>query len=147
MNDSRAYGASLIWISVIVLVSNPLAQEPNNPFRIGLVQDWTQHHIVFSRDGLMKNPGLVYSEPRIVHQAMQRWQSARPQISGNTSTAALLAEPELDWNVPLGLGRVAPNMFPAKYSFNPAAGPDCTDWGRRVDSGGPFLRQVGAPRG
>ncbi len=127
MNDSRAYGAFLIWISVIVLVSNPLAQEPNNPFRIGLVQDWTQHHIVFSRDGLMKNPGLVYSEPRIVHQAMQRWQSARPQISGNTSTAALLAEPELDWNVPLGLGRVAPNMFPAKYSFNPAAGPDCTN--------------------
>ena len=127
MNDSRAYGAFLIWISVIVLVSNPLAQEPNNPFRIGLVQDWTQHHIIFSRDGLMKNPGLVYSEPRIVHQAMQRWQSARPQISGNTSTAALLAEPERDWSVSLGLGRIAPNMFPAKYSFNPAAAPDCTN--------------------
>jgi hypothetical protein len=127
VNDSRAYGAFLIWISVIVLVSNPLAQEPKNPFRIGLVQDWTQHHIVFSRDALMKNPGLINSEPRIVHQAMQRWQSARPKISGNTSMAALLAEPELDWNVPLGLGRIAPNMFPAKYSFDPGAGPDCTN--------------------
>ena len=127
MNDSRAYGAFLIWVSVIVLVSNPLAQEPNNPFRIGLVQDWTQHHIVFSRDALMKNPGLINSEPRILHQAMQRWQSARPQISASPSTAASLAEPQRDWNVSLGLGRVAPNMFPAKYSFNPAAAPDCTN--------------------
>jgi hypothetical protein len=127
VNDSRAYGAFLIWISVIVLVSNPLAQEPNNPFRIGLVQDWSQHHIVFSRDALMKNPGLVYSEPRIVHQAMQRWQSARPQISASPSTAASLAEPQRDWNVSLGLGRIAPNMFPAKYSFDPGAAPDCTN--------------------
>ena len=127
MNDSRAHGTFLIWVSVIVLVSNSLAQEPNNPFRISLVQDWTQHHIIFSRDGLMKNPGLINSEPRIVHQAMQRWQSARPKISGNTSMAALLAEPELDWNVPLGLGRIAPNMFSAKYSFDPGAGPDCTN--------------------
>jgi hypothetical protein len=75
----------------------------------------------------MKNPGLVYSEPRIVHQAMQRWQSARPQISGNASTVDSLAEPERDWNVSLGLGRIAPNMFPAKYSFDPRAAPDCTN--------------------
>jgi hypothetical protein len=123
----RAYSAFLVWISVIVLVSNPLAQEPNNPSRIGLVQDWTQHHIVFSRDGLMKNPSLAYNEPRIVHQAMQRWQRARPQISGDASTAASLAEPERDWNVPLGLGRIAPNMYPAKYSFDPGAAPDCAN--------------------
>ena len=127
MKDRRASAAFLLWISVIVLVSSPWAQEPSNPFRIGLVQDWTQHHIVFSRDALMKNPGLINSEPRIVHQAMQRWPGARPQISGNASMAALLAEPELDWNVPLGLGRIAPNMFPAKYSFDPGAGPDCTN--------------------
>jgi hypothetical protein len=127
VKDRRASAAFLIWTSVFVLVSSPWAQEPSNPFRIGLVQDWTQHHIVFSRDALMKNPGLINSEPRIVHQALLRWQSARPQISGNASTAALLAEPERDWNMPLGLGRVAPNMFPAKYSFNPAAAPDCTN--------------------
>ena len=127
MKDRRAIGAFLIWISFFVLVSSPWAQEPGNPFRIGLVQDWTQHHIVFTRDGLMKNPGLVYSEPRIVHQAMQRWQSARPQISGNDSIVDSLAEPQRDWNVPLGLGRIAPNMFPAKYSFDPSAAPDCTN--------------------
>lgn len=127
MKHRRASGAFLIWISVFVLVSSPWAQEPDNPFRIGLVQDWTQHHIVFSRDGLMKNPGLINGEPRIVHQAMQRWLSARPQISGNSSTAASLAEPERDWNMSLGLGRVAPNMFPAKYSFDPGAAPDCTN--------------------
>ncbi len=75
----------------------------------------------------MKNPGLAYSEPRVVHQAMHRWQSARPQISSDASTAASLAEPQRDWNVSLGLGRIAPNMFPAKYSFDPGAAPSCAN--------------------
>ena len=68
MKDRRAYGAFLIWISVIVLVSNPLAEEPKNPFQIGLVQDWTQHHIVFSRDGLMNESVLVcFQSPSFSH--------------------------------------------------------------------------------
>ena len=125
MTERRAIGAFLIWISVFVLVSSPWAQGPSNPIRIGLVQDWSQRHILFSRDGLMRKPGLINSEPRIVHQAMQRWQGARPQISGNASTVASFAEPERDWNVSLGLGRVAPDMFPAKYSFDPSAPADC----------------------
>jgi hypothetical protein len=121
-----AYRRLAILAGFFVLVSNLQAQSPANPARIGLVQDWTQHHIVFSRDGLLKNPSLLNREPRIMHQAMQRWQGAQPQLSGEASNATAFAAPARDWNVSLGLGRIAPNMFPAKYSFDPAATPDCT---------------------
>ena len=124
-------GYAYVWIAIVagffVLVLNLHAQSPANPARTGLVQDWTQHHIVFSRDGLLKHPSLIYREPRIAHQAMQRWSGARPQLSGETSRDAASAEPQRDWNVSLGLGRIAPNMFPAKYSFDPGAPPDCTN--------------------
>jgi hypothetical protein len=125
------HGHAYVWIAILAgffgLISNLQAQPPANPARIGLVQDWTQHHIVFSRDGLLKNPSLLYREPRIMHQAIQRWQGAQPQVSGDASRAVALAGHQRDWNVSLGLGRIAPNMFPAKYSFDPAAPPDCTN--------------------
>jgi hypothetical protein len=34
---------------------------------------------------------------------------------------------KIDWSVPLGTGIVAPNMFPAKYSFDVNATPNCTN--------------------
>ena len=32
---------------------------------------------------------------------------------------------KIDWSIPLGAGIVAPNMFPAKYSFDINAAPSC----------------------
>lgn len=127
MKHRLAYGSftTLAWF--LVFVSSLQAQPPANPARTGLVQDWTQHHLVFSRDALLKNPSLISREPRIAHQVMQRWQSARPQVSGDTLGASGLAAPQRDWNVSLGLGRIAPNMFPSKYSFDSGAAPDCAN--------------------
>jgi hypothetical protein len=36
-------------------------------------------------------------------------------------------KPKRDWNVSLGAGHVAANMFPAKFSYDPTAPPDCTN--------------------
>jgi hypothetical protein len=94
---------------------------------MGVPQDWTQHHILFSRDALMKNPGLVSSEPRIAHQMLQRWTGVRPGISGAESAGGYASAPQRDWNVAMGLGRIAPNMFPAKYSFDAGAPPSCAN--------------------
>jgi hypothetical protein len=111
-----------------VLGSSPRAQDAVNPARIGLPQDWTQHHILFTRDALLQNPELISSEPRIVHQIMRRWQAARPQLLQDADAQPPAIEaPDTSWTMSLGLGRIAPNMFPAKYSFNVAAPPDCAN--------------------
>jgi hypothetical protein len=116
---------AICWASLFLLVASGWAQEAANPFRIGLPQDWTQHHLIFSRDGLQRHPELVSKEPRIAYQGMQRWQSARRDFNA-PSGPATLAAPQRDWNVTMG-GRLAANMFPAKYSFDPGAAPDCTN--------------------
>lgn len=128
MKPRHAYGALVVWIWFSVFVSGLWAQEPSNPLRAGVPQDWTQHHIVFSRDGLAQRPDLIYNEPRILHQAVQRWQSADSKVFRGAETARTSSgsAPRRDWNVSLGTGRLAVNMFPAKYSFDPAAPPSCS---------------------
>jgi hypothetical protein len=119
------YGAVAIgWVSLFFLVSSGWAQEAAKQFRIGIPQDWSQHHIVFTRDALQRQPELLAKELRIVHQGMQRWGGVRPNFNGAGS--APTTDPQRDWNVTMG-GRLAANMFPAKYSFDPAATPDCTN--------------------
>lgn len=127
MKRKHAVGVFVVCICVFMLISSPRAQDNPNPTRIGIPQDWTQHHILFSRDGLMKNPGILYDEPRVIHQAWLRWQGSRQQLP-EKNDSGMFAEalgPQRDWNVSLNLGRIAPNMFPAKYAFDPAAAPDC----------------------
>ncbi|MFY9559524.1 MAG: hypothetical protein WAQ52_04755 [Terriglobales bacterium] len=75
----------------------------------------------------MKHPGLLYSEPRIAHQAARRWGVLRPQMLHSVNTTGSIVAPHRDWNVSLGLGRIAPNMFPAKYSFDTGAPPSCSN--------------------
>ncbi len=128
MKQRHAYGVFATLTAVLILLSSPWAEGPAPHVRMGVVQDWTQHHIVFSRDALMRNPGLLSAEPRIAHQAIQRWLSAPPQApDAPDATAASFAAPQSSWTVSLGLGRIAPNMFPAKYSFDTGAAPDCTN--------------------
>jgi hypothetical protein len=94
---------------------------------MGVPQDWTQHHLIFTRAGLMKHPSVLFSEPRIAYQVARRWGSLRPQMQPGIHNTGSLAASQRDWSVSLGARRIALNMFPAKYSFNPGAPPSCAN--------------------
>jgi hypothetical protein len=94
---------------------------------MGVPQDWTQHHLIFTRAGLMKHPSILFSEPRIAHQVARRWGSLRPQMQPAVHTTGSMVAPQRDWSVSLLNRRIAANMFPAKYSFNPGAPPSCAN--------------------
>jgi hypothetical protein len=106
------------------------AQEAAAPRHTGVPQDWSEGHIVFSRDTLALRPDLLDREPRVLHQVMQRWQPPNlgvfngaqplPTTAGNSGS-------HRDWNVPLLGGRVAPFRYGAKFSFDPNAPPSCTN--------------------
>ena len=127
MKNRHAECAVAILAGFLLLVSHLPAQVPAKPVPTGLVQDWTQHHILFSRDALLKNPSLLSAEPRIARRLIQRWQRPQPTTPDLSSSVGFGSDPQRDWNVSLGLGRIAANMFPAKYSFDPGAAPDCTN--------------------
>jgi hypothetical protein len=96
----------------------------------GLPEDWTHHHIIFTRKGLAERPWLANSEPRVLQQFLRR---ARPGF--NLSRASLSAagatftpsQTGRDWRVQLGGGKVTLASAPAKYNFDPTAPPSCAD--------------------
>ncbi len=107
------------------------AQQTTPPKHVGLPQDWSQGHILFSRNGLAQHPDLIDREPRIRREVAQRWQI--PHFGTFVGAAKDLSRTpahkrktgfERDWNVTLG-GHLGTNIFPAKYSFDPSLDPDC----------------------
>jgi hypothetical protein len=104
--------------------------QATTPKHIGVPQDWSERSLVFSLDGLAKYPNLIDQEPRIRHQVMQRFRELNPGFFRNTEgTPASTINPgqQRDWNVSFVRGRVADSMYPAKYSFDPGAPPDCVN--------------------
>ncbi|MBZ5615393.1 MAG: hypothetical protein LAO23_15390 [Acidobacteriia bacterium] len=133
MNPMRPYGAMAVRAAVCVAVVSSMAagvwaQEGATPRHTGVPHDWSERHIVFSRDALAQHPELIYREPRILHQAMQRWQAPNSNVfSGADGLSAFAGTfSQRDWNLALG-SHVIAHMYPAKFSFDPAAAPDCSN--------------------
>lgn len=133
MKLARPYGAiavwSAVWFAVVWSMAVSLCAQEAAPMHTGVPQDWSQQHIVFSRDGLAQHPDLIYREPRVQQQAMQRWRAPNFGVfegSGPVPTAAYNSGPHGDWSFPSG-GRMLIDEYPAKFSFNPGAPPDCNN--------------------
>ena len=128
---SSAGVACALAFFVLVLITGMSAQEKTSSRR-GAPQDWTQGHIVFTRDGLAKNPDLIDREPRIFREAMQRWQTSNPGTF--IPSEARAAQPQniqpqitRDWTLTNLGGRLRTGMFPAKFTFDPTATPSCAN--------------------
>ena len=136
MKLKRPFGAmAVLYVGVLfagVLCLTPYTWAQSSataPKHIGVPQDWSERSLVFSLDGLAKYPDLIDREPRIRHQVMQRFQSIDPNFfrSAERAVSAITPAHHRDWNVNLVRGRVAADMYPAKFSFDPGAPPDCTN--------------------
>jgi hypothetical protein len=110
------------------------AQEASPQRHVGAVQDWSAGTIIFSRDGLAKHPEVLTREPRVLNQVRQRWQTPKADVfrglDGGTNGQGITGKrnpPKRDWNVPILGGRLSTNMYPSKFSFDPAAQPDCVN--------------------
>jgi len=132
VNPMRCYGVTVmgaaVWFAVLSMGAGLCAQEAAAPRHTGVPQDWSQGHIVFSRDALARQPELINREPRIRYQTMQRWQAPNSIVpySADPVPAPVNDSGQRDWNLPMG-SKVVGHMYPAKFSFDPAATPDCAN--------------------
>lgn len=131
MKPNNPYGVvALLCTAFFALSVLARAQEstPATAAHTGVPQDWSQRHIVFSREGLAQHPDLINQEPRILHETMQRWQPPHSNIFQGIAPAVPAGSGNgRDWSVNFAAGRISPNMYPAKFSFDPAATPDCVN--------------------
>src|SRR5438128_5583429 len=114
-------------LSLLILVSALTAQVADRPTRIGLPQDWTHHHVLFHRQLLSKHPELVAAEPRVLHQFIRRMPYSPVAVSSQADRSSSTADLQRDWNVSLGVGKVAFGMSPVKYGFDVNALPSCAN--------------------
>src|SRR5258708_3727241 len=101
---------------------NETIEHPN-----GLVRDWSHHHAVYPRVGPIQSLIAVQNSPRAIQSwqaaARANWHRTNNPKSHNGKQAAF----HRDWNISLGGGTTAPSMYPAKYSFDVNATPDCAN--------------------
>ncbi len=95
----------------------------------GLVNDWSDRHLVFSNPGTERDAiwnGThdswlkVVNDPRYIMQQIKRNTPSHGQSFGAPGV-------HRDWAVSLGAGQVAQNMYPAKFTWDINATPNCTN--------------------
>ena len=93
----------------------------------GVVQDWSTHHALYPSIGEIGALTALQHDPR----AILSWQAAEREYWNRRRAPRHLfgvqGAPQRDWSISLGSGTTAPNMYPAKYSFDVTAPPDCTN--------------------
>jgi len=130
VRSKHPYGAMATWCVGFLLLVPSLQAQGAAPRHVGFPQDWSDHSIVFSLDGLARHPNLVSREHRIARQLMQRFKGPGSSFFRGIDFQANSAGPAThhrDWNVSLVRGRVATDMYPAKFTFDPGAQPSCAN--------------------
>jgi hypothetical protein len=101
---------------------------------VGRVVDWSYHHVTLSGGLPAADLDRAKAEPRILFRLAERnLPSASTEARRFGPDGRAPRRPirplgrgmKIDWSIPLGAGIVAPNMFPAKYSFDINATPSC----------------------
>jgi hypothetical protein len=133
----------LVWLQVLcvaILTISTWPQQASSSGHVGRVSDWTSSHVIVSGGLTPANLRLAEMEPRIRFRLTERFRPENVRLSGGYNSdsngpnqgpvpppsgtevdgisSQNTASRKIDWSVPLGAGNVAPNMFPAKFSFD-----------------------------
>ncbi len=121
-------------LTCLALAANLAAQSRDNP-HVGRVLDSSYHHLLVSGGLMSTSVFAARQEPRVMMRLQQSAANAeaRQQLAIAGGFRGVEAErpslwgglPTQDWAVSLGSGNIAPNMYPAKYSFNLNSAPNC----------------------
>ena len=108
--------------------------------RMGLPQDWSHHHVVFSSTQNIPILLKIRQDPRLLHQWVKQ-NASRFRFSHGAGTEEIADELQaavngeagrqkrVDWSVSLGgtNSTLPRTQYPAKYNFDVNAPPDCVN--------------------
>lgn len=125
-----AFGTAVCFLGILFIFGlraygQDIEQRKAHPN--GIVEDWSRRYAVYPRVGpihsliaLRNDPRAVLSWQEAARKDWHRWRIPHrdrpPQSSFHT-----------DWSISLGMGSTAPAMYPAKFSFDVTATPDCAN--------------------
>ena len=100
---------------------------------IGMTQDWSHSHTVITAGGTPASQVQAGNNPRLLQNWVMRWhahQFAAPSAANVSSSSLSLrttkSRPHADWAINM-IGTLSADQYPAKYSFDIFAPPDCVN--------------------
>jgi hypothetical protein len=98
---------------------------------MGRVVDWSSTHILYPQGSSLRALAISERDPRGYWNYLRMVRGANGSRSPVGSTRGQQLKKAVnsgrDWSVPLGAAGLAPNMYPAKFSFDINATPDCAN--------------------
>jgi hypothetical protein len=125
-------------LAAVCLTATARAQQSQES-PIGVVDDWTHHHLIFSDPGTLMNATMngrreewqrIMNDPRYRLQQIKRNAASTAQTGDSApSDSEGGSSIKRDWSVTVSTAgaSVAIGMYPAKYTFAPIAAPSCTN--------------------
>ena len=125
----------LISALTLVMVWVAFSAHGQGHVRTSLPQDWSHHHLVFTPPSSIAQAWKLQQEPRFQHQVLSRNISARQQdhdagfVGGRGGHGHGRRNLErADWGMSLlAGGEAGAGVYPAKFTFDINATPDCTN--------------------
>ena len=97
---------------------------------MGQVVDWTNRHVLYPQGSSLRALAISQRDPRGYWNYLHLLRAGQPEMVADRRGPVRPREPKrerVDWSVSLGAAGAAAGMYPAKYSFDVNATPDCTN--------------------
>jgi len=97
---------------------------------MGQVVDWSNRHVLYPQGATLRALSVSQRDPRGYWNYLRLVQAAERGSAEDRRGRVVPRKPmpaRVDWSVSLGAAGAAAGMYPAKYSFDVNATPDCTN--------------------
>ena len=111
---------------ICLCVALPSREQQLRHQRVAMLTDWTSRHVLYPMYGTAERMALAKRDPRATF-SWWRYSPDRPRPILPRSVRHTINSFDRDWSINLGIGGVAPNAFPSKYTFDITATPSCAN--------------------
>jgi hypothetical protein len=111
---------------ICLCITLPSREQGLRHQRVALLTDWTTHHVLYPLYGSADRMESAKRDPRATF-SWWRLNPSRPRPILPRPVRNTRNSFDRDWSINLGVGGVAPNAFPAKYTFDITAAPSCAN--------------------
>src|SRR5579862_5369348 len=111
---------------ICLCVTLPSREQGLRHQRVALLTDWTTRHVLYPQYGTADRMESAKHDPRATF-SWWRLNPSRPRPILPRPVRNTRNSFDRDWSINLGVGGVAANAFPAKYTFDITAAPSCAN--------------------
>jgi hypothetical protein len=122
---------AVVFIQVALTAqTSRVSRPPPKPVPMSVPYDWSHRHLIFSAPSSVKSARTLQRDPRYWNQYLRRYAAVAQNRRNKVPPVVVPPDKGIhqDWGMSMGAsGRSGAEMYPAKFSFDVNAAPDCVN--------------------